>query len=425
MTKDRRRIVAGKAMPLEEQSSPVYETTPAPAEFLIWAFGSVDCVHFTDQGLVDDSYTFDESAGAAVMARWQDYGNRLSIDYDHLATKGGRAGDGKAAGSFVPELREDGLYATAIRWTPTAAQEISDGEWLYFSPVFAFDEDGRIIALINIALTNVPATKNLQPLVAASAIAALVRTSSPMGGQKGASMSDDEKTEAETAAEKEECAAAAPPAGEDDEAPPSSKNDEDEDLTEEETALALAEFKAKKAKLKLKAAEEAAAAPPPTAALAAANINDPFVGELMRRTGAKTPAEALGIVSASVAAAKEVGAVSNRLSRLEKESREREVKSIIRAAITSGKVGPRDDKMLAHLSAVGRRDVDELRGYVSAMPKRVVTEETREASDEAVKDNAGGVAQLTATERLVCERMGHDPKEFAKIARRPIRYAAG
>lgn len=56
-----------------------------------------------------------------------------------------------------------------MRWTPKAAKELTDGEWLYFSPAFSNEEKtGRILELINIALTNIPATRGMTPLVAAS-----------------------------------------------------------------------------------------------------------------------------------------------------------------------------------------------------------------------------------------------------------------
>jgi phage I-like protein len=68
----------------------------------------------------------------------------------------------------VPQLRADGLWATDVRWTERAAAMLSSKEYLYFSPAFTTDDAGRPSRLLNVALTNLPATKNMQPLVAAS-----------------------------------------------------------------------------------------------------------------------------------------------------------------------------------------------------------------------------------------------------------------
>jgi hypothetical protein len=132
----------------------------APTEFRIWSFGKVE----TTKG----TFLFDKKAAASVMQAWQDWGNRLTFDYGHDATLGAKGEDGKSAGSCNLELRADGLYAVDVRWTRQAATGLADREWLYFSPTFLSDtKTGRIKSLVNIALTNVPATKNLAPLVAA------------------------------------------------------------------------------------------------------------------------------------------------------------------------------------------------------------------------------------------------------------------
>lgn len=137
-------------------------STEPPTAFLIWKFGKVE----TSKG----TFLFDEKAATAVMADYRLHGNRLTFDYEHKATDpASRAGDGKAAGSFLLELRPDGLYAADCRWTPAAQRGLRDREWLYHSPTFEVEEKtNRILNVINVALTNVPATRNLRPLVAAS-----------------------------------------------------------------------------------------------------------------------------------------------------------------------------------------------------------------------------------------------------------------
>ncbi len=98
-----------------------------------------------------------------------EYGNRLTIDYEHQALSVPPV-QAPAAASFVLELRDDGIWATDVRWTPKASEYLSNKEYLYFSPAFTTDDDNRPTRILNVALTNLPATKNMQPLVAANQI---------------------------------------------------------------------------------------------------------------------------------------------------------------------------------------------------------------------------------------------------------------
>lgn len=131
-----------------------------PSEFEIWSPGVVD----TTKG----QFLFDEAALSATLAAYADYGNRLSIDYNHGQVIG-TPRDGIAAGSFALEGRHGSLWATDVRWTEQASRELTAKEWLHFSPCFEHEADtGRIVNLINIALTNTPATKKSRQLVSAS-----------------------------------------------------------------------------------------------------------------------------------------------------------------------------------------------------------------------------------------------------------------
>jgi phage I-like protein len=111
---------------------------------------------------------FDDAAAAAVMDAFAVRGNRLPFDYAHamVPDSGARPEDQKAAGWFSLEVRPGPeLWAVEITWTPTAAKGISDLEWLYFSPwVWTDVASGRADELINIALTNLPATYRQQEL---------------------------------------------------------------------------------------------------------------------------------------------------------------------------------------------------------------------------------------------------------------------
>ena len=129
-----------------------------PRELRVFPFGRVE----TTKGV----FLFDQEAARRVMQAWRDYGNRLSIDYEHQALEPVANGPVPAAGWFDLEVREDGLWAVNVEWTPRAAELLRNREYRYFSPAFYVDEEGRIVELINLALTNIPATKRMEPLVA-------------------------------------------------------------------------------------------------------------------------------------------------------------------------------------------------------------------------------------------------------------------
>jgi phage I-like protein len=137
--------------------------TEPPSEFRVFSAGTVE----TSKG----TFLFDEAASERVMADYQKHGVDLMIDYDHASLSFMQvdpAQSGKAAGWFNLEVRNGELWATNVRWTQPAADALRRSEWRYMSPAFATDEGGRITSVLNVALTNIPATHNLEPLVAAS-----------------------------------------------------------------------------------------------------------------------------------------------------------------------------------------------------------------------------------------------------------------
>lgn len=133
----------------------------APTELKVWSLGVVDTLK--------GKFLFDRESLASVIKSAADYGNRYAFDYEHAAATG-RPGEGISAGSFLLEARSDGLYAIDIRWTQSAKTAIESKQWLYFSPWFEVDKNNKIKALVNIALTNTPATKHMRTLVAASKV---------------------------------------------------------------------------------------------------------------------------------------------------------------------------------------------------------------------------------------------------------------
>jgi len=133
-----------------------------PTEFRLFRQGKND----TEKGV----FTFDAKAAKVVMARYEKRGVRCSFDYNHASLEKSPKDpkeSAKSAGWFDLEVREGELWATNINWTPPALEAFQNKEFAYFSPAFSTDGEGRVVDLINCALTNLPATHDIPQLVAA------------------------------------------------------------------------------------------------------------------------------------------------------------------------------------------------------------------------------------------------------------------
>lgn len=130
-----------------------------PTEYRLWGFGTVS----TTKG----DFTFTRDDATQVISEYTAHGVELHFDYEHGTFDGTPAQPAPAAAWMNIELRDDGLWLTNIRWTARATQMLADKEYRYLSPAFEVNDAGHINKLMNVALTNLPATRNLQPLVTA------------------------------------------------------------------------------------------------------------------------------------------------------------------------------------------------------------------------------------------------------------------
>jgi hypothetical protein len=138
------------------------EGVELPTEFLIFSAG------------VNDSYKgpalFDEHAAQLVMADYARGGVDMMIDLNHESFEAPlRPDSGDARGWAKLELRPDGsLWAVDVRWTPDGARRLAEKTQRYISPAFLYDDEDRVIALLNCAIVAMPATYDAPALVAAS-----------------------------------------------------------------------------------------------------------------------------------------------------------------------------------------------------------------------------------------------------------------
>ncbi len=409
-----------------------FSSSTPPTEFKIWPFGKIA----TTKG----TFLFDRAAARSVLDAWNAYGNRLTIDYEHKAVDpDARAGDGKSAGSFVLELRGDGLYAVDVRWTPPAFDALSNKEWLYFSPYFSAEEgSGRILELINLALTNIPATRHMTPLVAASRSKLAMEddtkeeSANALAEGDPPPPKDDEKAAARRAARERMAQLRAALAEAEDEYASLAEGTADDETTsaapssEEEETLADADVEDEdeddEPAPKDEPARAATSRPAGVNAVGASRI----VAAASAATGKTDAAEIVGALTAlSKTNARNVS-LSKRVAQLERKLQRTEVESLVSRAIKTGRLTPAEREWAIEY---GMDSVAKLRGYLDVTPKRAViagadVHEPRGAGAGAPRSVPGFVA-LSDVERKICANTGISPEKFAEIRNRPIRTSEG
>ena len=387
---------------------PLSEGEP-PTEFLIWAFGTIDTLK--------GEFELSPKDAKGVYKTWRRYGNDLSIDYEHKAVDpDARAGDGKAAGWCQLELRAGGLWAVGVRWTPKATTALKDREYRYFSPAFLTDDDSHICELINIALTNVPATRKMTPLVASRIThmedeetekeLAIARESKRLQSRSRLA-----RARAELEAAEAECTAlsvAEEPAETD---PPNATTEEQGEPVDPTNVAAVAK------------SAKATAAPSKAAALPGEDDEEPdgdeeTDGEAEEVAAAKKCVAVAREITGKRKAAEVTGALrvlSQEITQLKTDLRRRDVAELVSRGVKSGKIAPSTREWFA---SQGMRDISELRSYLDVAPTLVTTSRGAAHVEPSVTANLGGEA------RKVAQLMGLDPTKFSEHAAKLVRTAS-
>lgn len=128
-------------------------------------------------------WLLDDAAAAALMAAANGRISDYVTDYEHQTLHKEANGQPAPAAGWYRKLEwrpGDGLYAVDVRWTARAAAMIAAGEYRYFSPVFSYAPDGRVLALGPAALTNTPGLDGLTDLSRAALSALFSQEATPM-----------------------------------------------------------------------------------------------------------------------------------------------------------------------------------------------------------------------------------------------------
>jgi len=115
-------------------------------EFLLIPFGRVD----VSGAVCGGSFTlnFTRANADEALAWFRRRGRDLKIDYEHqsLAELNRRADKRAPAAGWISalEIRQDGLWASGVSWTATAARHLEEDEYRYHSPVILWTDEQSI-----------------------------------------------------------------------------------------------------------------------------------------------------------------------------------------------------------------------------------------------------------------------------------------
>jgi hypothetical protein len=153
----------GKATRLDAMTTDgVERSDPSgpPSAFRIWKAG----VNITDHG----NTVFSDRSAELLMAQQAARGNRFPIDVDHLSLNVEAPLESRrAVGWFSIDVRDGELWAVDVEWSDTVKAGLvkEPPEWRYHSPAYDQDaETGEVTCLLNLAITNLPATHEVTAL---------------------------------------------------------------------------------------------------------------------------------------------------------------------------------------------------------------------------------------------------------------------
>jgi len=226
-----------------------------------------------------------------------------------------------------PSCRNGELWASNVQWTDKAAGMLKAREARYVSPAFNYEDDGAITELVNVALTNIPATKKQTP---------------PDGlARAGAARPSQEGEEHEEQAPVRHLRRLGLSADSDD-------------------ASVIARL-------------NALAGPRPRRRRPGEGAKE-TEGKLNAITGKQSFGESLGVVQSWKDSAGTVVSLSQKITELEQKGRETEVLALVDAGVKDGKIAPAQKEMWLER---GKKDPEFLKGFLSTASKVVPARRAR------------------------------------------------
>lgn len=317
-----------------------------------------------------DTWRMDADIAAALIERFALRRRRLVIDYEHQTLAATTNGQPAPAAGWITGLEwrdGQGVYAR-VEWTSRASTYIAAEEYLYISPVFSYDKDGRPLELFHAALTNDPALGGMDEvrLAAASQAAHYLALNA---ARNHPNTKEDDMSELLKALYRVLGLA--------------------EDATEEEAIEKLNEFVQAAATTATEVAELTAEVEEKTDEVAA----------LKARTGKTDPARFVPISAMTE--------LHTQVAALTRAQAERDVDSVVMAALTANKLTPGMESWAREL---GSKDLPALKTYLTQVAPIAALSSTQTGNHSPF----GQGNQLTADEIAVCKKMGLDQAAYLK-----------
>ena len=313
-------------------------------------------------------WVIDAQIAASVISAFNLKKNDTVIDYEHQTILSAQNGQPAPASGWFSQLewRDDGLWAVDVRWTERASARISDKEYKYISPVFAYDKrTGAVKGLLHAALTNNPALDDMHA-VAASQFAQLINQS-----QKESLSMDGILEQLRWMLN----------------LPVTSSQDE-----------VIAELQ--KAIDQIKAAQPTAAASADFNVVALIKSQADQIAALTASASNPDPSKFVPVATMQT--------LQNEFAALRAQITEREVNEVVTAALASGKILPAQE---AWARGHGKENLASLKAYLEgAQPIAALTA----TQTGGIPPEGSTTVQLDENQLAVCRATGTAPEDFMK-----------
>lgn len=374
-----------------------------PTEFRVFAAGANESTRGT--------FLFDEKAAASVMEEFSERGTDIVIDYNHGSTDEfgmmNPAMAAKAAGWCALELRNGELWAVNVRWTKPALAALEAGEWRYISPTFTHDKDNRPQSILAIALENIPALHNLEPLVAASAEKG---TKMPTVSESWVPMCFGRSCCASSVCcqacccKQACCSVCCCPC------PPDASGATDSGKMQMHAALRGKEIPMRTVASALRLSDAASEADV-LGAVARLSATSGELASLCAATGKSTTGEAIGVLQGLKAEADKVPTLTAKLTAIEKAGADAKADGLIKAATEDGRLPPA--KVDGARKLYADHGMPALEASLSMLSPVVATaKDGKEPGKEPEP-----VVALTADQKDIAKRLGLDPQKIIATAK--------
>lgn len=316
----------------------------------------------------------DGDIARALIERFNTRQRRLVVDYEHQTLAAATNGQPAPASGWMKSLewREgQGVFAL-VDWTKRAQDHIAAEEYLYISPVFTYDKQGRPQDILHAALTNDPALDNMDAvrLAAASALASGIAHGGalPFPAQSPKEIPMDELLKALLAL-----------------------LNLPDGATEDQILAKLNEY----------IAQAKQDADQVAALTGEVEKKDKEVTALKSNAGNPDPTKWAPFAALT--------ALKDQVVALENAGRTREVGELVTAALSNGQLVP---AMKDWATELGMKDPAQLKAYLDKAPAIAALSGTQTGG----RQPNGDPSQLTDIELAVCKNLGLDPAKF-KAAR--------